>query len=90
MKNITLDAHTGLPVQEVAVRQNPFSFILRVLCILAILLAMNGTAFADGGSAPDPAAAVTTLTAVWYSVGAIALGILGWKVGSRLVARFFR
>jgi hypothetical protein len=56
-------------------------------------LVLGGTAavcLADGGTAPDPAAAVTTLTAVWYSVGAIALGILGWKVGSRLVARFFR
>jgi len=57
------------------------------------VLVLGSTAavcLADGAAAPDPAAAVTTLTAVWYSVGAIALGILGWKVGARLVSRFFR
>jgi hypothetical protein len=64
--------------------------LVRLGLAMAMFLGMVVSVFADGPAAPDPTATISSLTSIWYSVGAVAITILLWNVGRRLVNRFFK
>ena len=49
-----------------------------------------GAAMAAGTDIADPQTVVTTATGIAASVTVLALGLLAWSVGSRLVRRYIK
>jgi hypothetical protein len=45
---------------------------------------------ADAGTIADPNTLVATMTIIAVGVTTLGLGLLGWRVGSRLVARYLK
>jgi hypothetical protein len=63
---------------------------MKKLMIGALLLVFVSGAMASGTDVADPQTVVTTATEIAASVTVLALGLLGWAVGSRLVRRYIK
>ncbi len=61
----------------------------KFIVIVAGSVMASAPVFADGTIA-DPTTVVTTATAIAVSVTTVALGLLGWAVGSKLVRKYIK
>ena len=60
---------------------------LTKIAVAAAIVSLPGAIFA---AAPDVTAVVTTASTLWETIGVIAISILTFTVGARLVRRFVK